>query len=70
MSEQLFCARPEFGLDKDAPDEVSGLLRDVQRQHWVRGLSGDFKDGCHGLVLGPRRLLRQHLHHGAAETPD
>lgn len=70
VSEQLFCARPEFGLYEDAPDEVSGLLRDVQWQHGVRGLSGYFKNGCHGLVFGPGGLLRQHFHHGAAKTPE
>lgn len=69
VSEQLFCARPVFGLDEDAPNEVFGLLGDVRRQHGVRGLGGYFKDGGHGFVFGPRRLLGQHLYYGAAETP-
>lgn len=69
MSEQLFGTRSVFGLYEDAPDEVSGLIRDVRRQRWVRGLRGYFKDGCHSLVFGPGGLLCQHFHHGAAKTP-
>lgn len=69
MSEQLLGARPVFGLHEDAADEVPGLVGDVRGQQRVGGLRGDLEDGRHGLVLGPGRLLSQHLHHRTAEAP-
>lgn len=69
MSEQLFRARSVLGLHEDAAEEVARVLGDMRWKLGVGGLSGDLKYGCHGLVLSPRGLFRQHLHHGAAETP-
>lgn len=69
MSEQLFCARSVLGLHEDAAEEVSRVLQDMRGKLGVGGLSGDLKYGCHGLEFSPRGLFRQHLHHGAAETP-
>lgn len=69
VSQQLLGARPVLGLHEDAAHKVARLVRDVQGQRRVGGLGGDLEYGRHGLVLGPRRLLRQHLHHRAAEAP-
>lgn len=70
VPEQLVCRRPLLGLHKDAFEELPAVVRHVGGQHGVRGLRGDLEDGRHGLKLRPRRSLRQHLHDGAADTPE
>lgn len=69
MSEQLLSTRPVFGLHKDAADEVPCLVRGVQGQQWVGGLSGDLEYGCHGLIFSPWRFFCQHLHHCTTKAP-
>lgn len=69
MSEQLFSAGSVFGFHENTPDEVPSLVGRVRGQERVSGLGGDLEYGRHRLELGPRRLLRQHLHHRAAEAP-
>lgn len=70
VPEQLFCRRPLLGLHEDPFEELPAVVRHVGGQDGVSGLRGNLKDGRHGLELCPRRSLSQHLHDGAADTPD
>lgn len=70
VPEQLFCRRPLLGLHEDPFEELPAVVRHVGGQDGVSGLRGDLKDGSHGLELCPRRSLSQHLHNGAADTPE
>lgn len=69
VPQELIRRRPLLGLYEDAFEELSAVVRHVGGQHGVRGLSGDLKDGCHGLELGPRGSQGQHLDNGAADAP-
>lgn len=60
---------PQLGVHEDALEEVAAVVGDVGGQRGVGGLGGDLKDGRHGLELGPRGPLGQHLHHRATHTP-
>lgn len=69
VPQQLVGGRPLLGLHEDPPQELTAVVRHVGGQHRVGGLRGDLEDGRHGLELGPRGALCQHLHHRAAHTP-
>lgn len=69
VAQQLLRSWPLLGLHEYALEKVTAVVRHVWRQHRVRGLSGNFKYGRHGFKLGPRRALREHLHHCAAHAP-
>lgn len=69
MSEQLLSTGSAFGLHEDAADEVPRLLRGVRREQRVGGLGGDLEYGGHGLELGPRGFLREHLHDRTGQAP-
>lgn len=70
VPQELIGRRPLLGLYEDAFEELSAVVRHVGGQHGVGGLGGDLKDGGHGLKLRPGGSLRQHLHDGAADTPE
>lgn len=70
VAEQPVCSGPPLLLHEHLPQEVPGRVRRALWKNGLRRLGGDLKNGCHGLVLGPRRLLGQHFHNSAGDAPE
>lgn len=70
VAQQGVGRRPPLLLHKHLPQEVPAGVGHALGQRGLRGLRGDLEDGRHGFVLGPRRLLGQHLHHSAGHAPE
>lgn len=69
MPQQVLGRRPPLLLHEDLLEEVAAGAGDAVGELGVGGLRGDLKNRRHGFELGPGRLLRQHLHHGAGHAP-
>lgn len=70
MAEQDVCSGPPLLLHKHLPQEVPARVGYDIGKHGLCRLGRDLKNGCHGLVLRPRRFLGQHLHDSAGNTPE
>lgn len=70
MAQQSVRRRPPLLLHKHLPQEVPAGVGHALGQRGLRGLRGNLENGRHGFVLGPRRLLGQHLHDSAGHTPE
>lgn len=68
--EQNICGGPPLLLHKHLPKEVPAGVGHPVWKHGLRGLGGDLENGCHGLVLRPRRFLSQHLNNSAGDAPE
>ena len=70
VAEKTVRGGPPLLLHEHLPQEVPARVGHTVGEHGLRRLGGNFKNGCHGLVLGPRRFLGQHFHDGAGDTPE
>lgn len=69
VPQELVSGRALLGVHEDPLEELVAVVRHVGGQHGLCGLGGNLEDGRHGLELGPRGALCQHLHHSAADAP-
>lgn len=70
VAEKTVRSGPPLLLHEHLPQEVPARVGHAVGEHGLRRLGGNLKNGCHGLVLGPRRFLGQHFHDGAGDTPE
>lgn len=70
VAQQGVRRRPPLLLHEHLPQEVPAGVGHALGQRGLGGLRGDLENGRHGFVLGPRRLLGQHLHDSAGHTPE
>lgn len=66
--EHIGCGAPLL-LHKHLPQEVPACVGHTLGKRGLCRLRGNLKNGGHGLVFGPRRLLGQHFHNGTGNTP-
>lgn len=70
MAEQNVSSGTPLLLHKHLPQEVPACVGHALRERGLGRLGGNLKNGRHRLILGPRRLLSQHFHNGAGNTPE